>query len=579
MHSLRLAQLKLPWFFYYKQTPKLPPGTAQSECPERVTIGKLSDQVLLKIFCHYLDDSLFWPGLAHICRRWRRIVFASFRLHFTHGSPVSKVLDSRPALPIVVNYGGSLALDPPVPEDDDNIMAALKQSDRVISISLTVTKSLLEKLSAIERPFMDLEDLVLLSQDCVRLTLPSTFRWGPRLRCLNSTSIAFPALLRLLYSSTNLVDLQLHEVLYPSYLAPEVLTDVLSGMTQLQSLSLHFLSTTIYPSPPPPVGERAVLPALTRFNFRGPSKYLEGLVAIIDAPRLRDIGITFLDDPVLGDSKLYNFIDRIKMPKSHCRADIISSQSTVSISLIRPGATPCFQLGLFSESLSVQLSFMAQVCVHFSAFLFNVEDLRISATRRPRWEGSHGRWLELINSFTGIKQLHVAGNLSTHIVGALKLPNNRRETLLPALQKLYIPQPWPRHAPLREAVVSFMTSRRLSVHRIPVEYEQLYQVNEPRTSGTGPLSQQGTIEILTNDVLLDIFRQCLGLTPQIWPTLACVSQRWRQIVFSSPLGLNLRLICTYGAPVLKALDCMPAFPITVRYGGVPNLKLPSPEDD
>ncbi|KAH9059955.1 hypothetical protein EDB87DRAFT_680714 [Lactarius vividus] len=581
MHSLKLAQFKLPWFFHYKQTPEFPPSTAQNECLKRVSIGGLSDRVLLKIFCHYLDDSesLFWPRLAHICCRWRRIIFAHFRLHFTHGTPVSKALVSRPALPIVMEYGGSLALDPPAPEDEGDIMTALKQSDRVVSISLTVTSSLLEKLSAIERPFSELEDLVLLSRDGVQLTLPSAFRWGPRLRYLSSTRVAFPALLRLLYSSTNIVDLHLHEILYPSYLTPEVLTDALSGMTQLRSLSLHFLSTAIYPSSLPPAEECVVLPALTRFDFRGLSKYLDGLMAIIDAPRLGDIGITFLDNPVFGDSKLNRFVDRIVMHKSHRQAHILSSQHAISVSLIRPGAPTCLQLRFLSEPLGMQLTLMTQVCICLSTFIFNVEDLHISATRQPSWEGGlfNGQWLELINPFTGIKQLQVSGNLSTHIVRALQQRHTRREIVLPALKKLYIPQPWPRHASLREAVVSFMISHRLSGNRIPVEYERLYQTNE--SLETGPLFQQVTIETLSDDILFDLFRHCLGPIPQIWPTLAGVCQRWRQIVLTSPRGLNLRLYCTYGTPALKTLDPWPTLPIAVKYGGFPKLDPPLLKDE
>jgi hypothetical protein len=65
-----------------------------------------------------------------------------------------------------------------------------------------------------------------------------------------------------------------------------------------------------------------------------------------------------------------------------------------------------------------------------------------------------------------------------NIVRALQLPDRRRKTVLPALHKLYIPQPGPRHAPLREAVVSFMTSRRLSGHPIAVEYERLCHISE-----------------------------------------------------------------------------------------------------
>ena len=124
------------------------------------------------------------------------------------------------------------------------MMAALKQSDRVRSVTLTVTGSLLKKLSSIETPFSGLEDLILLSRNTVTLTLPSTFRWGPHLRCLHSTRITIPALLQHLYSSENLIDLQLHDFLKPSHFSPEALATALSGLTRLRSLSLHFLSTT-----------------------------------------------------------------------------------------------------------------------------------------------------------------------------------------------------------------------------------------------------------------------------------------------------------------------------------------------
>lgn len=144
--------------------------------------GKFSNKVLLKIFRHYLDDSPhLWPRLLRICRKWRRIVCASqralhLRLFCTYGTPVAKNLNCWPALPIVVEYGGSTALYPSTLEDEDNILAALKQADRVSSIHLTVTASLLEKLSPIEEPFSKLEDLVLLYQDPMKLRHSRPFR-------------------------------------------------------------------------------------------------------------------------------------------------------------------------------------------------------------------------------------------------------------------------------------------------------------------------------------------------------------------------------------------------------------------
>ena len=449
----------------------------------QVTIGKLSDNVLLKIFCFYLDASPpFWPTLAHICRKWRRIVFASFRLYITRGTPVSNTLDRRLALPIVVQYGGLPALDPPAPEDEENIISALKQSDRVLSISLTVTSSLLEKLSAIERPFSKLEDLVLLSRDSPRLALPSAFGRSTRLRSLHLTKIALLVLPQLLYSSRDLIDLQLHEVLNSWLLSPEALTDALSGMAQLQYLSLHFLPTTDHVGVTLSSRKRVVLPALTRLGFRGLTKYLGDLVSGINAPRLGDIEVTFSDEFISGPSlsQLTEFIDLTEMHKLHRHAHIISSNRAISIALRQPGTPTCLKLRFFRESLAQQLSTIARICIIFFAFLSNVEDLRISATRQPRGNNSLdiGRWQEPLNSFTGVKWFHVSGNLSADIMGALQLSDRSLQTLLPVMHKLYIPQPDSRHAPLTETVVSFITSRRRSGHHVAIEYEQSSHIKE-----------------------------------------------------------------------------------------------------
>ncbi|KAH8983196.1 hypothetical protein EDB92DRAFT_1607170 [Lactarius akahatsu] len=290
----------------------------------RVTIGALSSDILLIIFRHYLSDSPpFWVRLAHVCRRWRQVIFLSplglrLRLYCTHRTPALRNLDCWPPLPLVVNYGGFLRPPLPAPEDEDNIMAALQRSDRVCSISLTVTSSLLQKLSTISEPFSDLEELVLLSQDNDQLTLPSAFWWGHRLRTLHSTRIAIPSLPQLLSPSQDLVDLQLHEIPGVGYFSPEAFANALCGMTQLETLSLHFLS---FPSRqnylylPPPPGDHVVLPALTSFKYRGISKYLDSLVVGIDAPRLEDINITFFGQPTLDASQLGLFINRIEMQR------------------------------------------------------------------------------------------------------------------------------------------------------------------------------------------------------------------------------------------------------------------------
>ena len=62
----------------------------------------------------------------------------------------------------------------------------------------------------------------------------------------------------------------------------------------------------------------------------------------------------------------------------------------------------------------------------------------------------------------------------------------------------------------------------------------------------GQLFQQVMIEMLSDDVLLNIFHHFLHASPQFWHTLTHVCQKWRQIIYESPLGLRLRLHCTYG---------------------------------
>jgi hypothetical protein len=490
-----------------------------------------------------------------------------------------------------MRYGGSRELDPPTPEDERNILTALRQTGRVVSISLTISRSLLEKLYTIQdKPLSELEDLVLLSQDGVTMTLPGAFRWGSRLRRLHSIGIVFPSLLQLLSSSRNLVDLHLHKVLNPSLISPKVLTILLAGMTQLRSLSLHFFSAYHYPTPP---RKRVVLPVLAHLDFRGNAEYLASLVTGIDAPRLGHIEVAFSNVETWDLSKISEFIGRIGIHRSHRRADILSSDDAISISFTQTRAPTCFKLQLLYETIDLQLYYISRVCVYFSAFLHDVEDLCIRVGRRSRRKDSLDgeQWLEPINLLTGVKWIHVAGNFSTQIVRALQQPET---AALSALQGLYIPQPGPRHTPLREAVVSFMTSRRLSGHLIAVEYEQLTHTSEIGTtyaqflqplladsssSDEGQFPHHVTIETLCDDNLLNIFRQYLGATPHLWPTLVRVCQRWRQILFTSPLGLNIRLYCTHGTPVLKFLDCWPALPIILQYGGLPSLSPPAAEDD
>ena len=397
----------------------------------QVTIESVSDEVLLNIFRYFLDVSpRDWPRLVHTCRKWRRIAFAfrralRLRLFCTHGTPVRKTLHDWPAaLPIVVEYGGFPTLKPPALMDEDDIIAALKQSGRVISISLTVTSSLMEKLYAIEEPLSELQDLVLRSVDGFPLTLPITFRWGQCLRPLHPNGVEFSAHLQPLYlgssqsSSTNIIDLQLPGAFFHWGISPIMLKNGLSEMTHLRSLSLHFRSTNNYRFPLPPYGERAVLPALTRLKFQGSMAYLQGIFVIIDTPSLEDIDITS-DNPFLALANFKNIVDGIKMLRSHIGAHMFSSSLTISISLTRPGAHTRLKLQVLCKPFRTQILSTARFCLDFPPFPFNnEEDQRISTTGSPiRTEGSHkSEWLGLLNKFTGKKLFHLDMNHSISVI-------------------------------------------------------------------------------------------------------------------------------------------------------------------
>ena len=383
-----------------------------------------------------------------------------------HGTPVSKALDCWPTLPIIVQYGGSSTLDPPAPEDEDNVLAALKHSERVSSIGLTITESILPKLSTIEKPFLELEELDLLSRDNAQLALPSIFQWGPRLRSLHLARIAIPALSQL-SASTGLVDLQLYDIRSAASIPPETFADALSRMPQLRSLSLHFsISLLPFHSFPPSLGKRVVLPALTCLKYQGTSKHFDPLVGMIDASRLRDVDITFFWETTLDAWQFGRFIERIEMRLS--QADILFSKNFISIRFIHPDARPDAptRLGLRipCRHLDLQLSSLAQILNHFSHVSSRIQSLSIDMTDSPSRQIDVGgeSWLNLIRAFGGVQSFSVAREPATDILRALCPVDGEHPTTLPALSSLRIRKRLTMHGPLWDAIQSLNASRWLS---------------------------------------------------------------------------------------------------------------------
>ncbi|KAH9170298.1 hypothetical protein EDB89DRAFT_1325220 [Lactarius sanguifluus] len=169
-----------------------------------IKIEMLPDDVLLRVFdfCSMEGECApeWWHGLAHVCRKWRQIILLSPRrldlqLLCTCRKPVRKNLCCWPAIPIAIDEH---SFDP---AGQDNLFAALEKTDRVLSVSLKLTKSELEKVTlAMQRPFPALTRLrleLIPSDSTAPVILPGFLGASGYTSCLreiNLNGISFLAL-------------------------------------------------------------------------------------------------------------------------------------------------------------------------------------------------------------------------------------------------------------------------------------------------------------------------------------------------------------------------------------------------
>jgi hypothetical protein len=416
-------------------------------------INVLPDDVLLQIFewCRVdcnppwspFDPALDLHRLIHICRRWRQVIFSSppclaVYLLCTYRKPASKNLGFWPAFPIVIDYinypgynGKTLS-----PNDEDNVIAALKNPDRVRSLKLPVTGLLLGKVASMtQEKFPMLTQLWLSSKDEDVSVLPSAFLGGSAacLQEIHLEGIPFPTLPTFLSSATNLVVLYLHRIPYTGYISPEVMVANLATLTRLGDLSIEFESSASPPDQSDTRGEatlltRVVLPALTSFEFRGASDYLENLVAQIDAPRLASTKISYFDQLVFQVPHLFRFAAQAQVlePAHFKYAQVNFRGSHVYIGLhseqLESGRSH-FALRILCQRLDWQVPRLAEVLSQSSPLLSNVVHLSIGAyDLQSSWqdEMDHMAWLELLRQFTAVKALRVSAQLAGNVADSLK---------------------------------------------------------------------------------------------------------------------------------------------------------------
>ncbi len=325
--------------------------------------------------------------------------------------------------------------------------------------------------------FPVLERLHIRSQDTIRsLNIPNGFLGGstPQLRDIRLVSASFPTLPMLLSSSQALVSLQLDDIPNAGYFSPEELANSLSGMAQLKSLGLLFI--------PPNAHERridvtlpsrAILPALTEFEFKGNCEYVEDLVSRIDAPALEQIKVTFFEQPAFGIPRLSRFISRTKEVKSphHTSIRLTEDDVTITQHFRRPtSGSGTFQLQIPCEELDRQVPLLIHVCRHLSELLSGVERFDIKAVPRLSMEGEEMDttvWLELFRPFRGVKKLEVTGGLVSSIASALeRATGEMARIVLPALRDLHL------FDSPSASVEPFIAARQLCNRPVTVHYER-----------------------------------------------------------------------------------------------------------
>ena len=463
-----------------------------------VTIDTLPDDVLLHIFhfdqVTYLDGlesvgrlrRLFceWHRLIHVSRRWRTVVFAS--PNFLH---LRLVCDPRtrvdligiwPPLPIIIRDMD----DWHMPEDYD-FDAVIMHHNRVCEIYFHhLTSSQLQRLAAaMQNPFPALKHLMLGSASyygCPTPALPDGFLDGSAtsLQSLTLNSIPFPALPRLLLSTTQLVRLTLRNIPPSGYISPDVIALSLAVLTNLESLTIEFeFSPSHFDRRHPPPPRRILLPVLTRFEFKGVSEYLEDLVSSIDAPLLDSIWITFYYQLAFDIPQLSHFMKRTtRTTRSEAlnEVHVDFDHSGVQVGYLAPTRIFVQKTGLriSCRELDYQLSSLEQVSPSFLPSIHMVEHLYIYRSRDlpSQWEDNieDVHWEEFFLSFTAVRNLYVSKKFTKCITFALQqLDGGTLVTVLPALENIFLEGPQV-SGPGQEVIKRFVARRQFLGHPVTV---------------------------------------------------------------------------------------------------------------
>jgi hypothetical protein len=366
------------------------------------------------------------------------------------------MLAHSPPLPLVIDYSGDDEDTVITAEDEEAILLALEQRDRVRRIRLFLPVLKLQKLvMAIDGEYPILEYLILLDptkDKSTVLILPETLQI-PHLRQL-TIDCSIPIRSPLLGTAAGLVTLHL-ELYHPStYFQPTVLLRWLSLMPQLEMLLIFFHFAV--PSHDverqlmrTPIMPHVTLPNLRSFTFQAVSAYSEAVLSRITASHLEDIQICYPKQLTFSVPELLQFMGRTENLRFD-RAKFYFSSERVYVA-----ANP-LETNMPEDALSInvdcwhldwQVSSMAQIFNALSQIFSAVEHITLehhvhSQSSEEHNEVDRTEWRKLLRSFSNVKTLtlRIEDGLVTELSRCIPLEDGEHPLeLLPELQELIYP--------------------------------------------------------------------------------------------------------------------------------------------
>ena len=361
-----------------------------------------------------------WVILAHVCRKWRAIVFASAtRLDLgvivgpEKPDDIETILSGP--LPIFIDYrclyieitGSALW----------RMGAALSHHDRVRKIAFEGARANFDKFfKATNRPFPVLESLTFRFRWGNGENIPETFLRGPdqsilHLRRLELYEVSLTFISGFLLSATALTKLSLRIDTAFGSSAETSLLVCLQGMPCLDHLDLFILSESLGPSSPPTPKNIVPLSKLTNFSYVGYRTCLDALVAGLSAPSLQDVSINYYKatvwPPCVHLSRFINEIERRYHAVCVAFRNLGFHLSLLTQSEYIGPCNPRFKLG---SNSGCPPEFMVQMTGELSAMLTIVEDLRVTFDDPAVhvWMDNIP-WRRFLRQFHNLKALRIEG--------------------------------------------------------------------------------------------------------------------------------------------------------------------------